>query len=32
MVALAPQHVKDGFKNGLERIRKEWRGPASDTV
>jgi membrane protein required for colicin V production len=32
MVALAPHRVKDGFQNGLERLRKEWRGAPDDTV
>jgi len=32
IVALAPRRLKDGFENGLERVRKVWRETPSDTV
>ena len=32
IVAIAPRKVKDGFHNGLDRIRKVWRQVPTDTV
>ncbi|MBI3695558.1 MAG: CvpA family protein [Acidobacteria bacterium] len=33
MVAFAPRRLKDGFQNGLDRVRKFWReSPPKDTV
>ena len=32
IVALAPRKLKDGFQNGLERVRKVWREAPGETI